>query len=102
MVRRATESEFTAQRAAVDDRNPLRNNSGRAATSPPNSSRKSMSDLWRLSALDAVNLLRRREVSALDLVDAAAARIEAVEPHLNAIPTRCIERARAHARRIMA
>ena len=60
-----------------------------------------MNQLWRLSATDAVALLKRREVSPLELVDAAAARIEATDPRLNALPTLCVERAREHARRIM-
>jgi amidase len=57
-------------------------------------------DLIRLTAVEAVDLLRRREVTARDLVEASAARIEAVDGPLNALPTRCIERALAHARRI--
>ena len=59
-------------------------------------------ELHRLSASDAVALLRRGKVSPLELVEAAAARIEATDGHLNALPTLCIERARAHAERIMA
>ena len=61
-----------------------------------------MSDLFRVSARAAVDLLRTGEVSPLDMVDAAAARIEATDGALNALPTPCIERARDHARRIMA
>jgi amidase len=57
-------------------------------------------ELFRLTALEAVDLLRRREVSAVDLVEVAAARIEAVDGALNALPTRCVERALAHARRL--
>ena len=45
--------------------------------------------------------LRRREVSPLELIDAAEQRIRAVEPALNAIPTLCFARAREHAKRIM-
>jgi amidase len=61
-----------------------------------------MSDkgLTRLTASEAVGLLRRREVSPLELVDAALARIEAVDGAVNALPTVCAERARAHARRL--
>ena len=59
-------------------------------------------ELWRLTATDVVDLLRRREVSPLELVEASAERIAATDGHLNAIPTLCIERARAHAERIMA
>jgi len=39
-----------------------------------------MTDLWRLTATEAVGNLRKRELSPLELVEAAAARIEAVEP----------------------
>lgn len=61
-----------------------------------------MTDLHRLTARAAVELLRKREVSPLDLIDAAEARIIATDAPLNALPTRCFERARAHARRMMA
>ncbi|MCP5153169.1 MAG: amidase [Ectothiorhodospiraceae bacterium] len=57
-------------------------------------------ELCRLTAVDAVAALERGEVSPVELIDAAAARIEAVEPHINALPTRCLERARDHARRL--
>ncbi len=60
-----------------------------------------MNELCRLSATDAVALLKRREVSPLELIDAAAVRIEATDPQLNALPTLCVERTREHARRIM-
>ena len=59
------------------------------------------SDLWRLTASEAVGLLKRREVSPLELIDAAAARIEATDGVINAMPTLCLERARDHARRIL-
>ncbi|WP_135467579.1 amidase [Crenalkalicoccus roseus] len=59
-------------------------------------------DLIRLTATEAVARLRRREVSPLDLIEAAERRIAAVEPALNALPTLCLDRARAHARRLMA
>jgi amidase len=58
-------------------------------------------ELWRLTARQAVDLLRRREVSPFDLVDAALARIAETEPHLNALPTLCPERAREAARAVM-
>ena len=60
-----------------------------------------MADLCRLTAREAVALLRRREVSPLDLIAAAQARIEAIDSYINALPIRCFERARAHARRVM-
>jgi amidase len=59
-------------------------------------------DLIRLTACDAVAQLQRGEVSPLELVEAAAARIAAVEPAVNALPTLCLDRARDHAKRLMA
>lgn len=58
--------------------------------------------LIRLTAREAVALLKRREISPHDLIDAAEARIAAVEPAINALPTLCLERARAHADRLVA
>jgi amidase len=60
-----------------------------------------MNELCRLSATEAVALLRRREVSPLELIDASVARIEETDPQLNALPTLCVERAREHAGRLM-
>jgi amidase len=57
-------------------------------------------DLIGMSAVEAVQRLRRREVSPLDLVEAALARIAEIEPAVNAMPTLCVERARTHARRL--
>jgi amidase len=57
--------------------------------------------LFRLTAREAVALPRRREITPLDLVDAAQQRVAAVEPMLNALPIQCFERARAAARRRM-
>jgi amidase len=59
-------------------------------------------ELIRLSASAAVALLRRGEVTPLELIDAALARIAAVEPAVNALPTLAAERARAHAARLQA
>ena len=61
-----------------------------------------MSELWKLTALQAVELLRKGEISPLDLVEDCARRIEETDGGLNAIPTRCFERARGHARRLEA
>src|SRR5579864_8382831 len=58
-------------------------------------------DLIRMTAREAVALLERRTVSPLELIDAALARIESVEGAVNALPVRCPERARDHARRLM-
>ena len=61
-----------------------------------------MTELTRLTACAAVDLLERREVSPLDLVEAAAARIAATDGAINALPTLCLDRARDHAKRLMA
>jgi amidase len=57
-------------------------------------------ELFRLTAREAARLLRRRELSPVDLVRASLARIEATDGALNAMPTRCADRALAHARRL--
>ena len=59
-------------------------------------------DLVRLTATEAVARLRRREISPLELIDAAAARIEAVDGKVNALPIRFFDIARAKARKFMA
>ena len=59
-------------------------------------------DLIRLTAVEAVELLRRGEVSPLELIDAAAARIAATDGLINALPTLCLDRARDRAQAIMA
>jgi amidase len=58
-------------------------------------------DLWRMSAVEAVTRLKKRELSPLELIDASARRIAEVEPAVNALPTLCLDRARDHANRIM-
>jgi amidase len=59
-------------------------------------------ELIRLTAREAVALLRAGEASPLELIDAALARIEAVDGAINALPTLCIERAREQAVRLEA
>lgn len=55
-------------------------------------------DLVRLSALAVRDLLAAGEVSSVELVEAAAARLAVIEPQLNAVPTLCLDRARKQAR----
>jgi hypothetical protein len=57
--------------------------------------------LMRLTATEAVALLKRHEITPLELIAAAERRIAEVEPAINALPTLAFERARAHARRLM-
>ncbi len=55
-------------------------------------------DLTRLDATAQAELVRKGEVTPLELVDAAIARIEKVNPKLNAIITPLFEKARTQAR----
>lgn len=57
-----------------------------------------MSELWRLSAHAAGKGLRAREFTAAELTEAVLARVEAVEPRVNAYITRTDEIAREQAR----
>lgn len=59
-----------------------------------------MDELCRLTALQAIDLLKRREVSPLELIEVSARRIAAVEPAVNALHTLCMDRARAYAARL--
>jgi amidase len=54
--------------------------------------------LWARSACAVVDMLRRREVSPLEVFDAALERLDATEGLVNAVPLRDVERARATAR----
>src|SRR3954471_18425053 len=58
-------------------------------------------DLWRMSACAVVELLRCGKVSPIELIDAALARIAAVNPKVNALVTLGEDRARAQARRLV-
>lgn len=55
-------------------------------------------ELTALTATEAVRLLRSGEVSPLEMVDAAIARIEAVDGQVNALPVRMFDAARGAAR----
>jgi amidase len=55
-------------------------------------------DLAELDAVAQADLVRRGEAQPIELVDAAIARIERVEPKINALTTRRFEKARAEAR----
>lgn len=58
----------------------------------------STDDLVSLTATEAVARLKAGELQPLDLVEAAAARIEAVEPQVNALPHRFLDQAREAAK----
>src|SRR3990172_7716944 len=59
-------------------------------------------DLVRLTATEVVARLRRREISPLELIDAAATRIDTVDGKVNALPIRFFDTAREKARQFMA
>lgn len=59
-----------------------------------------MTDLIRLTACDAVDLLKSGEVTPTEMIDAAFARIEAVDDAVNAIPIRCRDRAEEQAKSV--
>src|SRR5712691_6794968 len=61
----------------------------------------SQSDLVKADATTVVDLLRRGAVTPHDLLDALEARIAAVDGKVNALPTLCFARARAHADRLV-
>lgn len=58
-------------------------------------------DLIRLSARQVVAGLAAGDVRPHDALDAVKARVEAVDPVVNALPTCCFDRARRHADRLM-
>src|SRR5476651_343865 len=59
------------------------------------------SELWKMTAVETVGRLKKKEITPLDLVEASARRIAEVEPAVNAMPTLCLDRARDHAKKIM-
>ena len=44
-----------------------------------------MQDLWRLSAAEMASLIRSKKVSAKEAATAALARLDAVNPRINAV-----------------
>ncbi|MBI2717696.1 MAG: amidase [Rhizobiales bacterium] len=60
-----------------------------------------MDELIGKTAADVVDLLKRQDISPLDCLDALESRIAAVDAQVNALPTRCFERARRHAAELM-
>ena len=60
-----------------------------------------MNDVVKLTARQAVDLLKNKKVSPLELINAALERIEQTDGAINALPTICADRARHHAQRLM-
>ncbi len=61
-----------------------------------------MTELYKLSASDMIDLLKAGEVTPTEAVNAAYDRIEEVDPLINAMPTLCEDRAYAAAKAIEA
>lgn len=61
----------------------------------------SSDELIRATACDIVGRLRKGDVTPHDLLDALQERISQVDGQVNALPTLCFDRARAHADRLM-
>lgn len=59
-----------------------------------------MDELIRLTARQAVAGLAKGEFTPLELIDAAERRVAAVDGDINALVTRCFDRARAQARHL--
>ncbi len=60
-----------------------------------------MSELFRSTANEIVTRLTNGDISPLDCLDALEKRISDVDHKVNALPTLCFDRARAHARELM-
>jgi amidase len=61
-----------------------------------------MTDLIRMTATAIVEGLRSGDITPLDCLDALERRVAGVDGQVNALPTLCFDRARTHARQIMA
>ena len=61
-----------------------------------------MTDLIRMTATAIVEGLKGGDITPLDCLDALERRVAGVDGQVNALPTLCFERARCHARQIMA
>jgi amidase len=59
-------------------------------------------ELIKKTACEVLDLLNKDEVSPLDLLDQLEKRIGDVDGKVNALPTLCFDRARAHAKELMA
>ena len=56
-----------------------------------------MSELWQLGALELAEKIRRGDASSREVLEAHLARVDAINPHLNAIVLRLDDQARAAA-----
>ena len=58
-------------------------------------------ELYKLTALDTIKLLKSEEISPLDCLKSLQNRIDEVNQHVNALPTLCFDRAEKKAKNIM-
>ena len=56
--------------------------------------------IWEMSALEAHGLLKRKKISAREILESSIERIEEIDGDLNALPEKCFDRARKLAVRI--
>ena len=66
---------------------------------PPDWRPRGMTEPCDLSAVEARKLIGRKRLSAIELVESCIARIEMVNPAVNAVVASCYERARSEARK---
>lgn len=53
--------------------------------------------MLKLTASQVVELLKSKQVTPLQLIDEVAAQLEALDSQVNAVPIRCLDRARQKA-----
>ena len=58
-------------------------------------------DLITMTANDVVNLLKKNEVSPIELLSALEKRINEIDTDVNALPTRCFSRTKSEANKLM-
>ena len=58
-------------------------------------------DLITMTANEVVNLLKKNEVSPMELLSALEKRVNAIDKDVNALPTRCFSRAKSEAEKVM-
>src|SRR5262245_54651354 len=75
----ASPAVFSERAARVDRFSPVRKHGAAPAVDPP------MTELWRLSATDLAQRIRTRQVSATEAARDALARLDAVNPRINAV-----------------
>ena len=52
-----------------------------------------MNELYKNTAIEVVDLLKRKIISPLEVVEHSISRIDTIDKHVNALPIRCFARA---------